>query len=449
MTSTTSVTSSTATGTISLSGLLGGTAGSIDVPSLISSLMSAASVPQTQLKDQQTAVEKQLTAYRNINAQLTEVQIAAQKVSGASLWKSKAVTSSNASVAASSSTLASAGSTTFDVVKLAAAQVSTVAVASDGTAVTDPSAGITITGGDGTSHAIALTSGSASSVAAAINSAAVGVRASVVTTDNGTILQLSSSKTGTANGFTAAGFDSPPATVTDASNAQIKVGGSNGYTVSSSSNTFTGAIAGVTFSVSAVASGVTLAVTNDTSTISSAIQSLVDNANSTRSTLATDTAQGGTLSGSSDATALITALGSSVSAGVNGGGSLKTYGIDIDSSGTISFDADAFAAAYAADPAGTQSALSGAFATSLKNTTTSAIDPSSGSINLAIASLSTTDTNLTNSIADWTTRLSDEQTSLTTKFTAMETALAKLQSQQSYLTSMFNSVNGTSSSSSS
>ena len=42
--------------------------------------------------------------------------------------------------------------------------------------------------------------------------------------------------------------------------------------------------------------------------------------------------------------------------------SLKTYGIDLDSSGNLTFDASAFAAAYAADPAGTQTAIANSFA---------------------------------------------------------------------------------------
>ena len=49
---------------------------------------------------------------------------------------------------------------------------------------------------------------------------------------------------------------------------------------------------------------------------------------------------------------------SAVSDGTAPGSSLKTYGIDIDKIGVMTFDA-AFAAAYAADPAGTQTAIAG------------------------------------------------------------------------------------------
>ena len=54
-----------------------------------------------------------------------------------------------------------------------------------------------------------------------------------------------------------------------------------------------------------------------------------------------------------------------MSSGTTTGGSLKTYGIDMDSTGKMSFDASAFAAAYAADPTGTQTAVASAFAANL------------------------------------------------------------------------------------
>jgi flagellar hook-associated protein 2 len=55
---------------------------------------------------------------------------------------------------------------------------------------------------------------------------------------------------------------------------------------------------------------------------------------------------------------------------------------------------------------------------------------------------------LNTQITAWTTRLADIQTRYQNKFNAMETALARLQSQQTYLNSMINSMNRSSSSSS-
>ena len=70
-------------------------------------------------------------------------------------------------------------------------------------------------------------------------------------------------------------------------------------------------------------------------------------------------------------------------------------------------------------------------------------------ITTAITAGQTTVSNLNTQISNWNDRLTQIQDAYTAKFTAMETALAQLQSQQSYLTSMFDSINKTSSSSSS
>jgi flagellar hook-associated protein 2 len=437
------------TGSISVSGLLGGTAGQIDVTSLINQLMQAQSVPQNQLKDQLTTVQTQVAAYQAINTKLTALQTAAQALTAPATWSATAAMSSNAAVVATSTDAAAVGATTFDVVQLAAAQVTTVAADAQGNVVADPSAGITITGADGTAHTVAIASGSAADVAKAVNAAGVGVRASVVTTDQGVVLQLSSAKTGTANAFTAAGFQSTAQTLVSAQDAKVSVGGSSGYTVSSSSNTFTGLIPGVTFSVSAPATNVTISVASDEQSISDKVQAVVTAANTAMAELQADSGQGAVLQGRFDVRTLASALMSAVSQGTATGGSLADYGIDLDTSGKFSFDADKFAAAYGADPTGTQSAVSGAFATRLADATTGAVDPTTGSITQALSGLSDQTTRLNDEIDQWTTRLADIQSSLQAKYTAMETALARLQSQQTYLTSMFNSINNSNSDSSS
>ena len=80
------MTSGIGSGSISLSGLLGGTAGSIDTTALISSLMQAASIPQTQLKDQLTTQQGLMMAYQAINTKLTAMQTAAQAMTDPTAW---------------------------------------------------------------------------------------------------------------------------------------------------------------------------------------------------------------------------------------------------------------------------------------------------------------------------------------------------------------------------
>lgn len=434
------------TGTFSVSGLLGGTAGQIDVNSLISSLMKAQSIPQSQLQDQLTGVQSRISVYQTINTKVTALQTAAQDLTAATTWSATAATSSVSSVAAATTAGAVPGTTTFDVTRLAQSQVTLVSADANGMVVTTQPAGITITGADGTSHAIVPASGSAVDVAKAVNAANVGVYASVITTDQGTMLQLSGTKSGATNSFTTSGFDATPNTVVAAQDAQVSVGGASGYTVSSPTNTFGSFIPGVTFTVSALASNATITVANDTKSIGDKVSALVTALNSAVTETSNDTGVGATLQGSSDVRDLLTSLRGTVANGTAGGGSLYTYGISIAKDGTFTFDATKFAAAYASDPTGTQSAISG-FASSIDDVSTQAVDPTTGTITASISGLGDQGTKLTGEIGDWTNRLSDIQAGLQAKFTAMETALARLQSQQTYLNSMFGNTTSKSSSS--
>ncbi len=434
------------TGSISVSGLLGGTAGQINVPALISQLMQAAALPQQQLKDQLTTETSQLNAYQAINSSLSTLHTTAQQLTAATAWSATSATSSAPSVVASSSSGATQGSTTFAVDAVAEAEVATVTADASGNVVSTPSSGITINGTN-----ISLASGSASDVASAINAANVGVAANVVNTSSGTtLLQLSSTKTGTANAFTTSGFSSAPQTVVAAQDAQISVGNplTTGYSVTSSTNTFTNVIPNVTFTVSQPVSSVTITVGNDEQKLSDSLKSLVAAANAATTEINNDTAQGAVLAANSTVESVGQSVLSAVSNGTSTGASLNTYGITMDKNGAMSFDPAAFASAYNADPAGTQQAITD-FATSLSNTADQATNTTYGSINSEIKSVTTISQSLTSQIGDWNDRLTQIKDAYSVKFTAMETALAKLQSQQTYLTSMFNTMSGSSSSSSS
>jgi flagellar hook-associated protein 2 len=57
-----------------------------------------------------------------------------------------------------------------------------------------------------------------------------------------------------------------------------------------------------------------------------------------------------------------------------------------------------------------------------------------------VKSAQSAEATLNKQIDSWTSRLADIQVNLQAKYSAMETALAKLQSQSDYLTSMFKSM---------
>src|ERR1700744_83327 len=89
-----------------VSGLLGGTAGQIDTTTLISQLMQAQAIPQTQLQTQLTTLQQHQAAYQQINTDVTALQTAAQALTDPSGWTATTATSSSTAVAASTTSSA-------------------------------------------------------------------------------------------------------------------------------------------------------------------------------------------------------------------------------------------------------------------------------------------------------------------------------------------------------
>src|SRR4051794_15205569 len=212
------------TGSISMSGLLGGTAGQIDTTTLINNLMTAAAVPQRQLQDQLTGVKSVQSALQAANSKMTSLLTAARALTDPAAWTSTAATSSSTSVVASSDGTATPGSFTFNVTALAKAQITTVAADADGNMVADYYQGLTLKDPDGVLHTLPLAGGTPDAVASAINDANLGVRAIVVNTTQGKVVQVVSQKTGTANTFDISGFSETPQTIVPAADAKITVG---------------------------------------------------------------------------------------------------------------------------------------------------------------------------------------------------------------------------------
>jgi flagellar hook-associated protein 2 len=424
---------------------IGGLSSGIDTASLISQLMTVAAQPQTQLKNQLSVQQSALTAYQAINTKLTALQAAADAMKQASTWSATKATSSSTAVIASTTSAAASGSaTTFDVIRLATAQISTVAVS--GTVVASPPNGIDVIDSAGTTHHLSLTDGSAGGVATAVNNAALGIRATVVNTDSGQMLQFTSVSTGAIGAFSINGLDTAPKTLVAAKDAQIAVGDpmAGGYTVSSSSNTFNNVIPGVTFSVGAVATSVTVAVSSDAGAISDKLKALVDAANATLAELGKDTGKGAVLESNYQINAITDTVLSAISHGDSTGQSFASIGVQLTSTGTLAFDATAFAAAYAADPAKTQAtaatSLAGMVSTLAMRSSTTTVSPLINSGTAQVGSLN-------KQIADWDTRLADQRTAMQAKYTAMEVALSKLQSTSSYLTSALSALSDSNSAS--
>ena len=196
--------------------------------------------------------------------------------------------------------------------------------------------------------------GSLSEVVSAINGSSTGLVASAVQTSPGNYrLQVASATTGAASAFTLDGLTgfSGLNVLTQGTDASITVGENpdTAYQVTSASNTFSNVVPGLSFTVSKVEDGVTVAGTVDGSAVADQVSGLVDTVNSVLSTLDTQTAlptktaSGGVLPGDT----LIRQLQQSILGTVSGAGAA---GVQLTKDGKLTFDRQAFLAAFAKDP---------------------------------------------------------------------------------------------------
>jgi flagellar hook-associated protein 2 len=201
-----------------------------------------------------------------------------------------------------------------------------------------------------------------------INAAGTGITASAVNTGSGYLLQLASSATGATNDLSVntQAFSSSSLGVLGVAsagqNAEIEVGGSGGYTLSSPTDTFSNLLPGLTVTAQSVSSTpVTITVSPDASTVAGDVQTLVNDLNTTFSDLQKyagyneQTKQGGPLMGSAVLQNLLNQLQSTIAqtVGTSTLGDAQDVGITLSSSSSgtsVKFDKSAFEAAYQSNP---------------------------------------------------------------------------------------------------
>jgi flagellar hook-associated protein 2 len=222
-----------------------------------------------------------------------------------------------------------------------------------------------------TAQNVSVGNGSLASVVSAINGANAGVTA--VALDVGTnqyALEVTSNVTGAANdvsidagAFASSGLGTL-STTTAGQDAIVDLGGPGGYQVSSSSNTLTGLLPGVSIALQSVTSApVTVTVSPDGKNAATLVSSLVSAANQVLSSISAATAYNastgtaGVLNGDYALQGLAQNILSVFSQAIGTSGSIdaanagSAAGLSLDAStGQIAFNATTFAADYDADP---------------------------------------------------------------------------------------------------
>ncbi|MEY9852451.1 flagellar hook-associated protein 2 [Leifsonia sp. EB41] len=476
-------------GTISLPSLTVGSNGQVTVSNLVNNLdptaivnalMTAESIPQTQLQAKVKTEQTALSAFQNLNVTLQALQTSATGAAATNGLNLLTVASTDSSVMATATTAASPTSFSMQVNQVAQAQVSVTGVM---TTWPDASGAITIVDSTGAAHDITAASSSISDVVTAINAAGAGVTAAQVASGTDASgnpqyrLQLTSTQTGAAAAFqvyagTSAAYtagtatnlltQTGAATVTAAQDATVTLwpGTAAAQTVSSSTDTFANLVQGVTVTVAKpTAAPVTLTSTMDSGSITSTASSLVSGVNTllsyitqqsavttTQNTDGSSTTTAGTFTGSLLIQGVYRNLQSAVSAPVGPGGTVSpaTYGIAIQSDGSIKFDSAKFQAALASDPTGTIAAVQ-TIASRVQAVSSTASDPVTGTVTASITSQQTQISNDQSGVSNWTTMLAAKRKLLTAQYTALVTTLGQLQNEQNYLTQQINAMNPSSS----
>jgi flagellar hook-associated protein 2 len=453
-------------GTSSISGLASG----LDSAAIVTQLMSIESRPQTLLKAKLATTQSQVTAYQGINTAFASLLSAAENLGKAATWSAAAAKSSATSVIASAGADAQTGSLTFKVEKLATAH-STVSASTWSTTTEDTGLGGTLTLSTSASPITLDTDGDGKvtlpEAAAAINAAGAGVKASVVSTGSGYKLQLAAAATGAAAAFTATPSVAGATAfgvLTAGQDATIAVGdpATTGYRVTSPTNTFSGVLAGTTFTVSQPDVTATVSVDSDPKAVTAAVQKLVAAATSVLGMIKDYTdkdSRSAVLAGDWSVKQLRSQVLDTMTTAI-GGRSASVAGLKVERDGTLSFDAETFTKALEKDPALVQGLFTGAVGVGRDNVSgtvddvattdglaarlavlaAKASDKVSGSLTVLAKGREDRVDDLQDQIDDWGLRLELRESTLTAKFTAMETALAVLNSQSGWLTQQIKSI---------
>lgn len=276
----------------------------LDIAGIVQSLVAAEGQPvETRIGQQEFRAQAKLSAFGSLKSALSDVRdkLAALKTPESFLVR-KAASGNENVFTASAGAGALPASYALEVVQLAQSQkLTSGAFADSDTAVGTGTLTVSI-GASSMDLTFDATNNTLAGIRDAINSASdnPGVSATIVNADSGSYLILTSDKTGAANNITVtqAGGDGGLSaleydpgngltSLTESSAAQDALIRIDGFDIQNDSNTFTGAVDGVTISVFAESGGIAeaLLVANDESAARTTVGDFVESYNALMSTL--------------------------------------------------------------------------------------------------------------------------------------------------------------------
>ncbi len=446
--------------------------GTLDVPTLVSQLMSIERQPINNLNTEVSSYQAQISSLGTVQGLISSFQTAAQGLN-TNINGFSATSSNTSAITTSASSTATAGIYSVAISALAQSQnlaavgqTSTSATINAGTSTTvtfdfGTTSGATFTSnGSGTkSVTIDSTNNTLQGISDAINAANIGVTATIVNDGSATPyrLVLSSNNSGASNSlkittngagngvdtllaYDPAGTKNLTQTVA-AQNASYTL---NGIPMTSSSNTVSSAIQGVSLTLNSLTTTpATLTVAHDTTAVGTAASNFVSAYNAlytqlkSRSAYGTATAAAGSLAGDGTVRLMMDQLRGIFMTGASGGtlSSLSQVGITTQTDGTLKLDSTALNNALAnnySDVTNLFSSASG-FTTRLDAWATSVLAPG-GLMANHITSLNTSITGFNQQISQLEVRMSTLQTQYTTQYSNLNMLLSSMNSTSAYLT---------------
>ncbi len=280
----------------------------LDVENIVSQLVALERIPLDNLESEASQIQAQISAYGTLKSKVAEFETAMDALGSSDKFKLYSTTSSAETVlTAAADSSAAVGTYEVEITALAERDKYRTSAFTDAATVVGEGTLSVSVGSDSFDITVDSSNSTLSGIRDAINSATdnTGVTASIVTDTNGASLVLSSDETGLDNALTitvtgdsdandtdAAGL-SALATVnltslSSAADAELEIdnGGGNGFTFSSSSNTFSSVLEGVSITAATLGTS-TVTIDRDDSAIEEAVNEFADAYNALRQEITT------------------------------------------------------------------------------------------------------------------------------------------------------------------
>jgi flagellar hook-associated protein 2 len=437
------------------SGTTAGLGQGIDVTAFVTAALAGDQANIAQIQSQQTAINTQNTALTQITTELQALQSAAFSLGDplGSLSSQAAKSSNSNIVGATASSTASSATHSVTVNSLATtSSYYTAPVLTSTTPLATGSFSFQVGSATPVNVTISSANNTLDGLASSINNLSAGVIASVVSDANGSRLALVSNTSGAPGDLTVPG-NTTGLTFTKAvtgTNASLVV---DGIPISSTSNTVTSAINGVTLSLvsAAPSSPVSITVSPDTSNATNALNAFVSAYNTAIKDINTQfQVTGNTVGGPLNADGSVReAQGSLLGAiafstpGNNGIVNLASLGINLNNDGTLSVDQSKLSSTLASNYSSVQNFLqnsSTGFAQNLSTSLNSLIASGSGSLSLDAQGLSSTSQSLSQTISDQQDAFNTKQQNLILVYSRVNATLQELPLLQQQLSQQLASI---------